>query len=693
MYSTPFMPNFIDIKSITPRLGVGLALFLLLLCHYATAQQEPKEVTKQLAQVNQLISDLQFRKAVEQGKQLLKRQPKNPDVYLAVGLGYYNMYSRPDSAVFFLKKGMDLLNDDELMDETGINLQLSLAKSFQWMLKPERALEIYRKMLLRLTPEASELLNEINREMQTCENARMLIANPINFKITNLGDAVNSPYDDHSPLMTLKGDAILFTSRRPGDGRSLQFDEQYPEKIWLTSAKDTSWQNAKTLQTFFKKNEHESAVSLSPDGKNLFLFRNDPDGKNLYVSSLINGQWATPKRLAYNINSYENETHCSLSADGSTLFFTSDIEGGHGGLDIYYAKKDINGNWGNPRNLGPVVNTPYNEETPMIYLDGKTLYFASEGHNSMGQYDIFYSQMNPDSTWNTPVNMGFPINTPGDDLFFVPTIDRKKAYYATKKFSDNRGGLDIYLIEFEEDFAGKLSVIEGKVNQGETTRVVRLLVTRTDDMKLVGDYRPDPVTGEYTLFLETGYRYQIKEVRQRIEEEVVGEISIPETMAYKPGQQTLSMVKDVPMEPPLLTAQGQLTPSQEKATDKESVLTPSVTTSTTTSTKKVEITESRPIIQPQKPMPVSTADAHGYTIQLLALRKQPLQDYSIFDGLDKQQITEHSCTDGFNRYTFGIFTHKIDALHQRKLIQSKGQFNDAFVRPISEINDMRVKSK
>lgn len=649
---------------------------------------QTRDLDKSLGEINDLLLRHQYRQAIDVSKQLLKQHPKDPDVHLAVGLGYYNLSTHPDSAVYFLKKGLDLMNDDEQMEESGINLQLTLAKSLQLMLKPERSLEIYEKMLLRLSSQDTTLITEIDREMEICENARFLIANPIAFKISNLGESINSPYDDHSPLVSLKGDAIFFTSRRPADGRSKLDDDQFPEKIWLSSSADTTWKEAENLKSFFKKNEHESAVSLSPNGKNLFLFKNDPDGKNLYVSILTNGQWSVPQRLSNNINSYENETHCSLSSDESTLFFTSDIEGGFGEMDIYMVKKDMNGTWGLPRNLGPNINTKYNEETPMIYLDGKTLYFASEGHNSMGQFDIFYSQMNPDSTWNTPVNMGFPINTPGDDMFFVPSIDRKKAYYATKKFSDNQGGLDIYLIEFNQDFAGKLSVIEGNVKQGENNKVVRLLVTRTDDNILVGDYRPDPKTGEYTMFLETGYRYQLKEIRQIIEEDVLGEISVPDEMAFTNQKQTLAMVKDVKMEPPLISAHSNI-PKQE--TIVAEIPQKNLPREEPTSSK-VEIISSRPIVDtPESPAMMS--DASGFTIQLLALRKQPLQDYSIFDGLDKRQITEHSCTDGFNRYTFGVFQNKDQAFAEKKSVQHNGRFKDAFIRPIQQLNDMRISKK
>jgi hypothetical protein len=241
-----------------------------------------------------------------------------------------------------------------------------------------------------------------------------------------------------------------------------------PKRYFAATKQGSEWSPGKHLQSFYRRSDHESAVSISADGKQMFLFKSDPDGKNLYTSTLKNGTWGTPVKLPEPINSYSHETHCSLSADGSTLFFTSDREGGFGGLDIYMCKKLPDGTWGSARNLGSNINTPLNEETPMIFLDGKTLYFASEGHASMGMFDMFYSYMQPDSSWIEPVNLGYPINSPTDDLFFVPTIERSQAYYSTSQFDENLGGMDIYLIEFDPHFKGNWLLLKAKWSRQAT---------------------------------------------------------------------------------------------------------------------------------------------------------------------------------------------------------------------------------
>ena len=637
-------------------------------------QEDLKSLYKELNSVIKLIESNNYHQAVIDAQKLYVNSSDRPEVCLILGLSYINLGSQPDSAVYYLKEGIDLLSDEEQYSETGINLHLSLAKAYQMALVPEEAISIYDQLLKEVNPENSGLINEIQREKQTCYNAKILLQNPIALKITNLGSKINSEYDDHSPLYSMKDDKIYFTSRRQQHNLSLLEDGQYPEKICVSEQSESHWSDPTQLDHFYRRNEHESALSLSADGKTMFLFRFDMDGKNLYSSYLKDGEWSSPKKLPEPINSYYNETHCSLTADESTLFFTSDREGGYGGLDIYMVKKLTNGTWGEAKNLGPNINTQYDEETPMIYLDGKTLYFASEGHNSMGMYDIFYSHMNSDSTWDEPVNLGFPINTPGDDFFFVPTIDRNKAYYASAKFSDNVGGIDIYQVEFDSDFKGELAVIEGKIDQDGTTKTVRILVSRVEDQVLVGDYRPDPVTGEYTMFLETGNRYQIKEVRQTIDEVVVGEIEVPEEMAYVENNSMIVM-KDIKMEPPLSPAERLIRQKSEK----EKILATSEETGPMTPDTNSEFTSPDDTIK---------LTNESYTIQLLALKTKRLHDYSIFEGLDLSKIREYICTDGFCRYTYNSFDDKERSLGERKSILRSGKWQDAFVRPVMQIEEL-----
>ncbi len=635
-------------------LKITIALNFLLLSSFAWGQVESysKTLNKELTKIISQLENHNFREAINEGEILLKRYPKNPDICLMLGLSHINLAAAPDSAIYYLQLGIDALDANEITTITGINLQLSMGKAYQINLKPEKSIEIYNKLLKILPPNNDDLVLEIKKEIDVSENSFILLQNPVAIKITNLGPLVNSKYDDHSPLVNLAGKKMYFTSRRSQPGLTLLSDGQYPEKICVSTLSNNGWSQAEMLKTFFKKNDHESAVSISPDGKSMFLFKNDFDGKNLYLSEFRDNIWGDPSRMPDPINSLSDETHCSLSADESTLFFTSDRPGGFGGLDIYLSKKKLDGTWGTPKNLGPQINTSYDEETPFIYLDGKTLYFSSEGHNSMGMFDVFYSVMNPDSSWIEPINLGYPINSPGDDFFFVPTLNRNQAYYASSQFEDNIGGTDIYLVEFEKEFEGKLAIIEGKVENKEGGKVLRILVSRVYDQQLVGDYRPDPITGEYVLFLETGQRYQIKEVRKVTEEVVVGEIEVPLELGFNVTNEMIDL-KKINIEPPL-------SPEQ-----------------------RIKLVQSMEM--PDK----ATRYNDDYTIQLLALKQQPVKDLSFFTGLDSKRIKIYKCIDGYTRYSYDIVRGFDKALLLREEVLKTGKYKDAFIRPTKTLDILK----
>jgi len=639
---------------------------------FAQDSSTPKSLTKKMDDFSSLLASHQYQTVIDQGKELLTKYPNATEIYLMVGLGYINLINQSDSAVYYLKQGFNRTNGDDRYSDQGINLQLSLAKAYQLNLKPDSALTIY-DCLLRAIPAFQEsLIVEINHEAATCINLKEELAHPIKIKVTNLGPEINSKYDDHSPLVTLDGSQLFFTSRRGGNDLPQMPDGQCVEKVYKGLAVSGNWSDSQLAQIFFKRNEHESAVSLSADGKSMFLFKNDMDGKNLYVSNWSDGRWGVPSKLPEPINSYSNETHCSLSADKSTIFFTSDRPGGLGGIDIYMCRKQPNGVWGEAINLGDKINTPEDEETPMFYLDGKTLYFASEGHRSIGMFDIFYSVMNSDSTWSKPVNLGYPLNTPGDDLFFVPTVDKNRAYYSSSQFDDSEGGMDLYMVDFEPRQMNKLAVLEGRVKISKDVATIRVLVTRVDNQQLVGDYRPDPKTGEYTMFLETGIRYAITEVQQITKEVKLGEIEVKESMSYD-NQKTPVSLSQIPIEAPLTSDERKLLIHSETKLDKEK-------------RDDDETFDVRPNAVSQNVM------SDGYTIQLLALRKHRLRNYLMFSELQVSRIREYRCKDGYYRYTYSSFATLEESLRMRQEIQKKGRYKDAFVRPVKQLNDMTLTS-
>lgn len=328
---------------------------------------------------------------------------------------------------------------------------------------------------------------EIDYYQKQCQTAKSLMASPKPVQVSNLGTAVNSPYDDKRPSITGDGKTMIFTSRRP-EGRSDRVDNdgdsKYFEDIYECPWDSTkmNWGEANLLRGSVNSEGHDAACSISPDGKQLFMYVNNPEdarGGEIYTAKKSgSGKWGTPKNMGKGINTSYFEDGAVLSPDGNTLYFMSERgqdlpykgQKGYGRSDIWMAKKIDKGKWGDAVNLGPNINTEYDEGGIFPAADGKTLYFCSNGHNSMGGYDIFMSRFE-NGAWSVPVNMGFPINTIGNERMFQLSKDGISAYVD----SDREGGLgerDIWVIDMTGMIAKKkdgptMSLITGTVYNGD----------------------------------------------------------------------------------------------------------------------------------------------------------------------------------------------------------------------------------
>ena len=358
----------------------------------------------------------------------------------------------------------------------------------------------------------------LQHEVSEVETAIELKKKPVSVKIENLGDSINTEYDEYSPVVPADESVLIFTSKRPRERASdndkaaeREEDVDYNEAIYIAHRRpDGKWSTAKSIGAPVSVNdkENEASVSISVDGQQLFIFK-DVNGGDVYSSNLDGDKWSFPKPLGSNINTKHWETHASLSADGNTLYFVSNRPGGYGGRDIYRCVKLPNGKWSLAMNLGPTINTPYDEDAPFIHPDGRTLYFSSNGHKTMGGFDIFYSTKSAeDNVWSEPVNLGYPINTEEDDVFYTPTIDGHHAYYATAR-KGGFGGKDICRITIEDGTAVPVTLLRGFVSyEGDSARTksVYSTVSATDveTGEKVQESHPNSKTGKYLLTLSPG---------------------------------------------------------------------------------------------------------------------------------------------------------------------------------------------
>lgn len=384
---------------------------------------------------------------------------------------------------------------------------------------------------------------EAARYIEQCNYAKALIAQKSKVKVNNLGSVINSRYIEHSPVVSYDESVIFYTSRRlrPDSTNQNIYEAEtglYYEDIYM-SYKDAkgNW-TAPELLSFNRADDHDATIALSADGQSLYIYKDFNGNGNLYVSAMIDGEWTEPSLLGSNINTTYTETHLSVSADGKLLYFASDRPGGFGGKDIYFCRKLPNGEWGLAINAGPMINTEYDEDSPYIHPDNKTLYFSSNGHKTMGGMDVFFTEKDESGVWQTPMNMGYPINTTIDDIFYIISPDGKRAYYAsTQNFG--YGESDLYLIEQEDIKEKPLTLLKGFLlsygggdyKDKELMKKLSIEITDNETGEIVGLSVPSQRNGSFVFIIPPGKDYN---VRYFVDEEEIHsqDIYVPEKAAY-----------------------------------------------------------------------------------------------------------------------------------------------------------------
>jgi outer membrane protein OmpA-like peptidoglycan-associated protein len=497
-----------------------LFFLIILFFHNSYAQRHSKDFDIKFLQAERLIEKGDFHSAIIIYKELLEQEPDNANLNFKMGYCYLNTVLEKDKAIKYLEKAVtdieknaDSGNPDELA--APIEAWYFLAKAYHHNYQFEKAIEILDSLKISFPNYKKEFIENIDELVEYCKNGIELMKYPIQMQITNLGSTINTEYDEHSPVFTADESTLIFTSKRKSDIHQAKTDDgQYYEDIYIShKLPDGQWTEPIPISQNINTKNHEASIGLSPDGQELYIYKDEstflnPRNGNIYVSYLKGSEWTIPEKIS--INTKYNENHASISADGQELFFTSDRPGGYGGMDIYVSKRLPNGQWGIPINLGPKINTSKDEISPFIHPDGVTLFFSSKGHNSMGGFDIFYAIRDDNNEWNKPTNLGYPINTPNDDAFYVPTPDGVRAYYASQQ-TGGIGRNDLYIITLPKSEEKLLTVMTGYITLGNNQIPENVVITVTDEQtgKLIGTYTPNSKTGKYLFILKSGKRYII----------------------------------------------------------------------------------------------------------------------------------------------------------------------------------------
>ena len=368
----------------------------------------------------------------------------------------------------------------------------------------------------------------LQHQFDACRNAIQFQYEPISFIAQNVGNKINTRFDEFNAVVSGDGSTLVFTA-------SLQFYDAI-----FYSKKDSTghWSYPINLMGQLGIDDNSATTGLSYDGTELYIYRDDDFDGNIYVSYLRNGIWSRIRKLGENINTKYWESHASVSPDNQKLYFVSNREGGYGDLDIYVSQRATDSTWGVATNLGDVINTRWNENTPFLTPDGKRLFFSSEGHQGMGGYDIFYSERDKNGVWGEPVNIGYPINTTDNDLFFVP-FENGNFAYCSQFSQQGYGGQDIYhyqlfnIPDYENILVEGVLEMDNKVDRNKKDFSINIIdkinkdtiaVLKPDTDKLNYEYRT-PLGRNHLVFESTfdenspqyfiSTDYDIKEIFQQ----------------------------------------------------------------------------------------------------------------------------------------------------------------------------------
>ena len=448
--------------------------------------------------------------------------PDNAELNLKMGLCHLNGRFHHRSLPFF-QAAYEL-------DNRIPRIHFLLGMGYQLNARWDEAMAEYQlhRSSINRVPDPEPLYNTADRRLVECQNGKSLQARPVNGQVSNMGPVINSEVADYGVLLTPDGSRMTFTSRRSNStgGKINKATSEYFEDIYSATYDGSEWSVPMPLATPVNTVINDASVGLYNDGRTMIIYRDDQGTGDLYESTREGESWSEPKSLGEAINSPANETSAWLSADGKQLFFVSDRDGGLGGQDIWISRWDATTNaWGEAENPGPVVNTIEDEDGVFLHPDGQTLYFSSKGHTCMGGFDVFKSTL-VDGRWNKPVNLGWPVNSPDDDLFFVLTANGTTGHFSSVR-PNGLGEDDLYRVDFlpgsepeetaamsgggtfENGNGSNTVTLRGKVMDLQMLAGMEAMIELLDlnDGRVVVSFKSDPKTGEYMAVVPGGRHY------------------------------------------------------------------------------------------------------------------------------------------------------------------------------------------
>jgi outer membrane protein OmpA-like peptidoglycan-associated protein len=391
--------------------------------------------------------EIYFKEAIPFYEKANKFNPDNALLNYKLGECYL-------SSVYKSKAMAHLLKAHKLQPSINPKINFYLGQAYHLNLEFDQAITWYSKYQSTAMQNPDPYYRDnLQLRIQQCYNGKKVIEKPIRVFIDNLGEAVNSKYNEYGAVISADESVIIYTSRRAGStgGKIDPMLNEHFEDVYIsTKNEDGTWAPAENMGENVNTNDHDAVAAISADGQRIIIYKGKSGFGDLFECVLEGSEWSKAEDLGKNINTKStHEPSACYSPDGNVIYFVSDKGGGIGDHDIYMSQRDEKGKWGPAQNLGATINTKYKEDGVYMHPDGKTLYFGSEGHTSMGGMDIFKSVLDvANNTWSEPENLGYPVNTADQDAFFVISASGKHGYYMSSAQKDNKGLRDLYMITF-----------------------------------------------------------------------------------------------------------------------------------------------------------------------------------------------------------------------------------------------------
>jgi len=408
--------------------------------------QEEIDIKETFSDAEYFFSYGEYSEALYLYRRIYNLDTTNAHISYKTGMCYLLIPGEEHLAIPYFKTALEDLTTKQKYKERSymetkapLHTYFYLGNAYRINNELDKALQAYEAFQSDPEFEGNYNLGLVEREIAVCEQAKLIRDKPINIRETNLGEIINSTASNYNAVVSGNESSIVYVT-------SMTFQDA----LFHSTKVDGEWTLTDNILPQIGSDGDSYPTGLSFDGSELFLVKRERNNSDIYYSKFENNRWTLMQPLNDNINSSRLESHASVSTDGKTLFFSSNRRGGEGNLDIYKSVRDNSGEWGEVINLGPIINTSSNEDIPFLSEDGEKLFFSSEGHNNMGGYDIFFSVLQEDNTWSVPENMGYPINTTSDNLFYVPAKNGQAGYYS-KVRPGGYGKEDIYYVELLSD--------------------------------------------------------------------------------------------------------------------------------------------------------------------------------------------------------------------------------------------------